>query len=139
MENAPELAPRPVQYSRPSPRYTGSVESRPEAFAVQTFVQIGDVLVVTVEQERRPPLAGADDLFARLAPARMRHLRIDVGPEAILRRLQCLPHALRTLVGETETHDRLDRLEAVLPRQGEPQRCTVLPRERMSIGAGDEE
>src|SRR5215467_724085 len=112
--------------------------SRPETFAVQAFVEVGDVLAVTVEQERRPSLAGADDLFTRLAPARMRHLRIHIGPEAIFRRLQCFPHSLRTLVGETETHDRLDRLETVLPRQGEPQRRAVLPRERVPIGAGDE-
>src|SRR5262249_16926363 len=126
--NAPELDPRPGYNTLAGRRGTAGVRrSRPEAFAVQTLVEIGEVLAVAVEQERRPPLAGADDLFTRLAPARMRHLRIDVGPEAIFRRLQCFPHALRALVGETETHDRLDRLEAVLPRQGEPQRRAVLP------------
>src|SRR6185295_10839897 len=138
MEILQSWLPCPVQYSRESARYNGG-RSRPKAFAVQTLVEIGDVFAVTVVQERRPALAGANDFFARLAPARMRHLRIDVGPEAIFRWLQRFPHAPWTLVGEIETYDRLDRLESVFPRQSEPQGRAVLPRKRVSIGAGDEE
>src|SRR5436305_13156145 len=74
-------------------------------FVVETLVEARDIFAVAVEQQRRPPLAGADQLFARLAPARMRHLRIDVGPETVLRRLQVFPIALRPLVGERHAHD----------------------------------
>src|SRR6185312_3391856 len=100
----------------------GGAESGPEALAFEPLVEIGDVFAVSVEDQRRPPLAGADHLLARLAPARMRHRRIDVGPEAVFGGLQRLPQADRPLLHEREAHDRLDRLEAVLPRHREPQR-----------------
>src|SRR5690349_20517374 len=89
--------------------------SRQQAPALEPLVDAGDVVGVAVEQERRAALAGADVLLARLAPARMRHLRIDVGPEAVLGALQRFPETLWPLVGEAEARDRLDRLEAVLP------------------------
>ena len=75
----------------------------PQPLVLEALVEVGDVFAVAVEQQRRPPLAGADHLLGRLAPARMRHLRIDVGPEAVFGRLQRLPVALRPLVGEGET------------------------------------
>src|SRR6476661_2326148 len=94
------------QYPRPLPPYSGA--SRPEAFVIQTVVETGDVVSVAIEKERRSPLAGADNLLARLAPTRMRHLRIDIRPEAVLRGLQRFPHAPRTLIREAEVHNRLD-------------------------------
>src|SRR5689334_667919 len=84
-------------------------------FAVETLVEIGDKFAVAVEHQSRAAFASADQFFARLAPARMRHLGIDVGPEAVLGGLQLLPHALWPLVDEGKLHDRLDRLEAILP------------------------
>ena len=113
--------------------------SRPQPLFLQALVQVGDVFAVAVEQQRRLALVGADDLLGRLAPARMRDLRIDVGPEAVFGRLQRLPVALRPLVGEGEAHDRLDRLEAVLPRRREPHRRAHLLRHRLAVGAGDHE
>src|SRR5438270_4510342 len=76
--------------------------SCPETLVFHALVDAGDIIAVAVEKEGRPALARADDLFARLTPARMRHLRIDVRPKAVLCGLQCFPHALRTLVGEAE-------------------------------------
>ena len=49
------------------------------------------------------------------------------------------PEAFRTLVGKNEAHDRLDRLETVLPRYGQAQRRAVLPRQRLPVNTGDEE
>src|SRR5215510_12877959 len=80
--------------------------SRPQALFLEPLVEIGNIFAVAVEQERRLALAGADEFLGRLAPARMRDLRIDVGPEAVFGRLQRLPVALRPLVGEVEPHDR---------------------------------
>src|SRR5262245_14105053 len=93
--------------------------SGPETFVLQTFVEMGDLLAVAVVQQRRAALAGADQFLGSLAPARMRYLRIDVGPEAVFGGLQILPIALRPLVGERHPHDRLNVFEAVLPRHRE--------------------
>src|SRR6058998_2778970 len=87
--------------------------SRIQSLAVQPFVEIGDEFRVAVEQQRRAVLADPDQLLARLAPARMWHLGIDVGPEPVFGGLQRLPKALRPLIGEAQAHDRLDRFESV--------------------------
>src|SRR5450830_1132792 len=100
--------------------------SCPQPLAVHAFVNVGDEFAIAVEQQRRLALAGAYHFLARLAPARMVDLRIDVGPEAVFGRLQRFPHALRALVGKGKAHDRLDRLEAVFPRHRQPQRRTML-------------
>src|SRR4029077_12865299 len=131
----PKVLPVEAQYPRPSPPYSSA--SRPEAFVVHAVVKAGDIVAVTIEKKRRSPLPSPDNLLARLAPARMRHLRIDIGPEAILCRLQRFPHAPRTLISEAEGHNRLDGLEAVFPGQRETQRRTMLPGEWMPIGTGD--
>src|SRR5437879_1925711 len=103
-----------AQYSGQSPAYSGAL--CPEAFVVHGAVKAGDILTVAIEKERRSALTCADNLLACLTPAWVRHFRIHVRPEAILRGLQRLPHTFRTLIGEAEAHDRLDRLKAVLPR-----------------------
>src|SRR6266508_759756 len=117
---------------------TGRDRSRPQAFVLQPFVKIGDVFAIAVEDKRRLALVASDQFFRGLAPTRMRHLRIDVCPEAVLGCLQRLPVALRPLVGEAEAHDRLDRLEAVFPRHRQAQRRALNFRYRFAVGAGDE-
>src|SRR5258708_40366982 len=97
------------------------------------------IVAVAVEQQRRPSLAGADDFLALLAPARMRHRRIDVRPETIFGRRQRFPETLRPAIGEAEAPDRFDRLESVFPRQREPQRRALLLGHRLAIGAGAQE
>ena len=49
--------------------------------------------------------------------------------------MQRLPERNRTLVGEGEFHDRLRRLEAVLPRQLHAQGRAVLAGQRLAVGA----
>src|SRR5215510_2110019 len=115
--------------------------SRPQPLGLlQVLVQVGDVVAVAVEQQGRPALAAtADQLFAGLAPARMRHLGIDVGPEAVLGRLEFLPKALGPLVREDESPDRFDRLESIFPRHRETQWCAHRLRYRLAVGAGHQE
>src|SRR5215467_9724962 len=102
----PPVLPVETRYSQPSAAY--SCASRPEAFVVHTAVKAGNVFTVTIEEECRSAFAGADNLLACLTPARVWHLRINVRPEAVFGGLQRLPHPFRTLIGEAETHDRLD-------------------------------
>src|SRR5271170_3530669 len=71
---------------------------RPEPLALEVLVEVGDVFGIAVEQLGRHPLVGAEHALGRLAPARMRHLRIDVGPEAVLAGLQLFPVADRALL-----------------------------------------
>ena len=73
--------------------------------------------------------------FRRLAPARMRHLRVHIGPEAIFLGPSCLPEAHRALRGEAHPHDALDRLEAILPRQVQAERRAHGVGQRLAIGA----
>src|SRR5437773_8530039 len=66
-------------------------KSRPQALVLESRVEMRDVFAVAVEQLSWPSLLGDDVLLGCLAPARMRHLRIDVRPEAIFGGLQVLP------------------------------------------------
>ena len=87
-----------------------------EALAFEPLVHVGDELAVAVEQQRRHAIAFAEHFLGRLAPARMRHRRIHVRPEAVFAGLQLLPEADRPLGDEAEFDDRFDRLEPVFPR-----------------------
>src|SRR5687767_15221091 len=66
----------------------------------------------------------------------MGNLRIYIGPEPILVPGELLPEAHRPLVREGHAHDRLDRLEAIFPRQMQTdwrshrlgQRCAISAR-----------
>ncbi len=79
-----------------------------EPFGLQAAVEIGNKLAVAIEKLRRDAVVLADDPFTRLAPARMRDLRVDVGPEAVFARLDLLPERDRPLIGELEKDDGLD-------------------------------
>src|SRR3546814_2224090 len=69
----------------------------------------------------------------------MRHLRVHVGPEAVLVVLYGGPERRRALVGELEAHDALDVLEAVFPRRREPQRRAVLLPDRLAVESARDE
>src|SRR6185369_9513900 len=94
---------------------------------------------IAVEDLTRDPLTGTEDLFLRLAPARMRHIRIHIRPEAVFGSLQLFPEAHRTFGDEAYFHDRLDGLEPVFPRQMQPDRRAHRFGDRLAIGAGDHE
>src|SRR3546814_20886961 len=87
-------------------------------------------LGIAVVEQRRHLFVQAEHPLPRLAPARMRNLRVHVGPEAVLVTLDDLPEALWPLVGELEAHDRLHVLEAVLPRRRQAQGRAVLLHDR---------
>src|SRR5260370_21034609 len=109
-----------------------------EALLSEALVQVGDELAVAVPDQRRDALVGAEHALGGLAPARMRHLGVHVGPEAVFAGLQRFPIGFRTLVGEFEMHDRFDRFEAVFPRHSEAQWRAILLRRRLAVHAGDE-
>src|SRR5690606_34407688 len=86
------------------------------------------------------PVAGAGDApFGLLAPARMVNVRVDVAVEAVLARLQPIPGGRRHALGEADGDDRLDALEAVLPRHHQPQRRAVLLRQRLAVQTGGQD
>src|SRR5204863_789555 len=100
---------------------------------VKTVMARTYIWAVAVQQQRRPTLIQADEFLARLTPARMRHLGVDVGQEPVFGRLQGLPETLRPLIREGEAHDRFDRLETVFPRYREPQWSAVLLGHRLPV------
>src|SRR5437764_7760416 len=73
----------------------------------QPVVEVGDELAVAVPFEGGPALVGAEHAFGRLAPAWMRHLGVDVGPEAVLAALHGFPERDRPLLGKRKPHNRL--------------------------------
>src|SRR5687768_1078295 len=87
---------------------------------VEAGIQAGDLLGISVEGQRRAALheepAFADAALGLLAPARMIHLRIHVGIEAVFARVLDVPGARRLLLDQTDPDDRLDSLEPVFPR-----------------------
>src|SRR5882724_1170534 len=109
------LGGRPVVARAGSARKGGRLNE--ELFRLAVGVQAGHELAVAVVEQGGDALLAAQRLFGRLAPARMRHLRVHVGPEAVFARLQLLPERNRPLVAELDADDRLHVLEAVLPRR----------------------
>ena len=66
----------------------------------------------------------------------MRHLRIDVGLEGILLRIEGLPEGRRLFAGKLDADDALDALVPVLPRNHQTHRSSVLLGKRLSVNPG---
>ncbi len=66
-------------------------------------------------------------------------MRVHVGKEAILAGGRDIPRGARCLLQEGDPHDRLDALEAVLPRHDQPQRRAVLVGQDLPVQADDHE
>src|SRR5260370_5784776 len=77
--------------------------------ALQPIIEVGDELAVAVPFQGRPPLVGAEHPLGRLTPARLRHLRVDLGPEAVLAALHCFPKRHRSLLSTRAINDLLIR------------------------------
>src|SRR5713101_162460 len=71
--------------------------------------------------------------FARLTPSGMVDARIDVGKKTILVRSRSGPGGPRRALGEFDADDGFDALEAVLPRNDQPQRSAVLVRQHLAV------
>src|SRR5215467_6805074 len=98
---------------------------------VHPRVHAGDLVPVTVEHQSLFGDALAEETFAqpplsRLGPARMVALGIDVGIEAVFAGRVGGPIGRRLLFDEADLGNRLDALEAVLPRDNQTQRRPVL-------------
>src|SRR2546428_9408697 len=98
-------------------------ELKPEALLVifpqvQPVIHAGDLIAVAIEHQRLDSFAEERSIeapFARLAPAGMIYLRIDVGVEAILVRVRDVPRSRGHILREANLHNRFDALEAVFP------------------------
>ena len=67
---------------------------REQALVLEVIVQMRDELPVAVPNEGRPPLASAEHMLRRLAPAPMWDVGIDISPEAILVRVGAPPRTM---------------------------------------------
>src|SRR6188472_1110531 len=83
---------------------------------IHAGVERRDLVPVAVEHQRRPASQVGQASLAGLAPARVIDFRVDVRVEPILAGVRGLPRRAWLLVGKADAHDRLDALEAVLPR-----------------------
>src|SRR5580765_57719 len=81
-------------------------------FQIESRVETLDLLGVAVEHQRLALEELADAAFARLAPARVIDVRIDVRVEAVFLRRRVLPGVERLPLGEPDPDDRLRPLEA---------------------------
>src|SRR5262245_34970775 len=101
--------------SVPSRMRRRPADPRPPAISVvrlevQTTVEARDLVAVAVEHERRPAPGEqatlADAPLRRLAPARMVHLRVHVGIEAVLAGVGGLPGDGWLILDQADAHDR---------------------------------
>src|SRR6185312_7527401 len=106
---------------------------------VHPGVEARDLIGVAVEHQRRAAPVLTDALLGRLRPPRVIVMRIDVRVEAVLARRALVPRRRRLLVGERDLDDRLDALEAVLPRHDKLHRRAVLRRQLLSVETGSED
>src|SRR6516225_10761296 len=77
-----------------------------EALFFEPVIEVGDVFAVAVPFQGRAATVDAEHPLGRLAPARVRHLGVDIRPEAVLIALHGLPERHRALFGKREADDR---------------------------------
>src|SRR4029077_16305542 len=75
----------------------GSAGLHVQLFVAQVGVDAGDEVGVTIVELGRDQAARADVALHLLAPARVRHAGIDVGPEAVFVGREVFPERLRPL------------------------------------------
>ena len=123
-----------------SPLCVSSSGSQPSAIDSQPSpVQLRHVVAVAVVLDRGEAFSRAEHPFGGLAPARVSDFGFDVGFKAVLARVDDVPERAGRLARERDADDRLAALEAVLPRQDESHRGTVLFRERFAVDARREQ
>ena len=96
---------------------------------IHVGVQMRDLFFVAVKYEGRllaGKESGADDSLALLTPARMIDVRVHVGVEPVLVRRELISKRFRLLRHKLDLGQRLRALETVLPRDDEPDRCSIL-------------
>src|ERR687885_765850 len=96
-------------------------------------VERGD-LRISIEQERLAARELADAPLLRLRPARVVHLRIHVGVEAVLDAAAVLvPGGGRLSLLQPDAYDALGGLETVLPGHHEADGGAVRIRQRLAV------
>src|SRR5437899_7247070 len=106
-----------------------------ELLQIHPRVERRDLVRVAVEHERLAAPELADAPLGGLAPARVVDGGVHVGVEAVLLRRRFVPGRLRLLLGETDAHDRLRALEAVLPRDDHAHGRAVLVGQHLAVHA----
>src|SRR6516165_1157633 len=91
-----------------------------QPLASKSVVEVLHELPIAVEKSRRDSGLGSKHAFCRLAPAPVRHVRIDICPEAIFSGLNAIPERARARGLKLKPHDRFDGLKAVLPWHRKP-------------------
>src|SRR5207249_7500665 len=86
-----------------------------ELLQVHAGVELAHLLLVAIEHQRLPPLREeaarlADAPLGGLAPARVIHVGVHVGIEAIFGACGLDPRGGRLLLDEADLHDALGRL-----------------------------
>src|SRR6476659_2884824 len=101
---------------------------RPSVLLLQVHpaVHARDLVSVAIEHQRWSFEEFAKPAFSGLAPAWMIHIGIHVGIEAVFRRRGKSPAVVRRLISAPDAHDGSRALEAILPRQNDTQRSTIL-------------
>jgi hypothetical protein len=87
---------------------------------IHTRVELGDLVGIAVEQQGFAFGPFPEAPLACLAPARVRDIGVDVGVKTLLLGSCGLPGAHGLLLDEAHFDNRLDALEAILPRHDQP-------------------
>src|SRR3990167_7629800 len=132
-KNAPGLAARWA-----SQAFTEAIESV-ELLEVHAGVQLPHLGLVAVEHQCLALLGKqavfADAALGGLTPARVVHIGVHIGIEAILVGSRFVPGGTRLLLGEADLDDALAALETVLPRHHQTHGRTVLLGQHFAIHA----
>src|SRR5450830_1884228 len=108
------------------------------ALQIHAAIQPGDI-VVAIEHQRlalaREEAVLTDAPLGGLRPARVVDIRIDVGIKTVFLRRVDAPGSFRLFLKKADLDDRLGRLEAILPRQNNAHRRTVLVGQHFAVHA----
>src|SRR5260370_25640096 len=95
-------------------------------WSAPVLIEVGHPFPVPVKDPGGTGAASVDATLGGLAPARVRHLGVDVRLERVLQRLEVVPEGGRLLLDELDLHHRLRPLVSVLPGDDHPERRAVL-------------
>src|SRR5262249_51250689 len=111
-------------------------------FQIHSAIHAGDLVGVAVEEQRLlawRKYARSDHALRCLAPSWMIDRWIHIGVKAIFIRCHRVPCGLGHVIDETQLHDRLATLEAILPGNVNAHGRAVLIRQYISVETEDEQ
>src|SRR5579864_3101458 len=105
---------------------------------IHSVVHRRHLVLVAIEHQSLDALTkecAIETAFRGLAPARMVHIWIYVGIEAVLVGRGLVPRGRRLAADEVDLDDRFDALESILPGKDDANRSAVLIWESLSVKA----